>query len=67
MNDIPTQLLRPADVQARTTLDRRTILRKVKDGTFPEPVRLNPGRIAWREADVEAFIASCGAARSGEA
>jgi prophage regulatory protein len=55
----PTVLLKPAEVQRRLTLDRVTIWRKVRAGTFPEPIKISENRIAWREADVEAFIAEC--------
>jgi predicted DNA-binding transcriptional regulator AlpA len=29
---------------------------KWKAGEFPEPVRLSPKRIAWREADIDKWI-----------
>lgn len=56
----PTQLLKPAEVQRRTTLDRVTIWRKVRAGTFPQPLKISDNRIAWRESDIETFIAACG-------
>ena len=34
------------------------IMRKVKDGTFPEPIRLGQGRIAWRESEIENWQAT---------
>jgi predicted DNA-binding transcriptional regulator AlpA len=60
----PTRLLKPAAVQDRTTLDRVTIWRKVKDGTFPKPIYISVGRIAWREADIETFIERCSTSNS---
>lgn len=32
--------------------------RKVKGGSFPAPVQVSENRIAWRRAEVEAWIAS---------
>jgi prophage regulatory protein len=57
-------LLKPDDVQRWTSLNRVTIWRKVKDGTFPAPIRLSAGRagrIAWRLSDVEAWVEACAA------
>jgi prophage regulatory protein len=52
------QLLNPKDVEARTTLSRVTLWRKSRDGDFPKPLRISSNRIAWREADVDAWITS---------
>lgn len=38
-------------------MSRSTVLRRVKDGTFPAPVRLGPGRVAWDVRDLEAWAA----------
>jgi predicted DNA-binding transcriptional regulator AlpA len=37
---------------------RLYLLRQIKAGTFPAPLQLSPGRIAWRRSEVEAWIAS---------
>ncbi len=42
-------------VKQRCTLSSSTIYRLIKQGTFPAPIRLSPGRVAWREADVSAW------------
>ena len=34
-----------------------TLWRKVKDGTFPQPVRLGPRITAWRVEDVRRWMA----------
>jgi prophage regulatory protein len=39
-------------------LCKSTILNRVKDGTFPAPVRLSARRIAWLKSDVMAWIAN---------
>ncbi len=68
MNHAPTpRLLRPALVQELTTLDRVTIWKKVKAGTFPKPLKISGVRIAWLESDIQAWIASCAAEAAGEA
>jgi prophage regulatory protein len=40
-----------------------TLWRKVKDGTFPKPVKLGPRITAWRVDDIRAIIANFGDAR----
>ncbi|HAF43524.1 MAG TPA: hypothetical protein DCK83_00905 [Gallionellaceae bacterium] len=40
-------------VKQRCTLSTSTIYRLIKKNLFPAPVRLSPGRVAWRESDVE--------------
>lgn len=51
-----TRLLSSKDVRARTSLSRATIWRKIGAGEFPRPVRLGPNRVAWVEAQVDAWI-----------
>jgi predicted DNA-binding transcriptional regulator AlpA len=41
-------------------VDRATIARWEKDGTFPKRIKLGPGRtgkIAWRESDLKRWLA----------
>jgi prophage regulatory protein len=38
-------------------LSRSTLWAKVKEGSFPKPVRLGPRTTAWRAADVLAWAA----------
>jgi predicted DNA-binding transcriptional regulator AlpA len=38
--------------------DRSTVWKKRQDGSFPEPLRLSPGTIAWRVSDITAWLAS---------
>lgn len=42
-------------VEERTSLDITTIYRKMKVGTFPQPVRVGKRRVAWRESDIAAW------------
>lgn len=55
----PVRLLKPSVVEDRTSLDRVTIWRKVRAGTFPAPLKISANRIAWKDADIAAWIASC--------
>jgi prophage regulatory protein len=46
---------------------RDHLRRKVKDGSFPPPIRLSDRRIAWREDDVDAWLADRPTVRIDEA
>lgn len=52
----PPRLLRKPAVLARVPLSDTTLWRRVKDGTFPAPVRISTNAVAWREADVDRWI-----------
>ena len=51
------RLLNKWAVEERTSLDITTIYRKMKAGTFPQPVRIGRRRVAWRESDIAAWQA----------
>lgn len=51
-------LLLLSAVLERVPVGRVTWLRGVRDGRFPQPVRLSPRRMAWRASDIETFIRS---------
>ena len=51
-------LLRRPDVETRTGLSRSTIYQWMKDGAFPQPVKLGARLVAWRESDVTAWLES---------
>ena len=52
------RLLRLAEVERITGLSRSTIYRKIEDGTFPPPVRPNPGMSRWRKSDIDDWMES---------
>jgi prophage regulatory protein len=54
------------EVHHRTGLSRTTIWRLERAGEFPRSVRISPGRRAWREADVSAWIEAKLSSGSGE-
>jgi len=41
-----------------TGLSRSTLYRQVKLGQFPQPVKIGPRAIAWRETDLEKWLKS---------
>ena len=52
------RLLNKWQLEERTGLDITTIYRKMKAGTFPQPVRVGKRRVAWRESDIAAWQSS---------
>lgn len=44
------------DVEAKTSLSKTEIYRRVGAGTFPRPVSLGLNRVAWRESEIETWI-----------
>lgn len=50
-------LLRMADVRARTSLSRTTIYKKIAAGTFPASTPISDGLVAWYESDINAWVA----------
>ncbi|GAD22640.1 predicted transcriptional regulator [Acidovorax sp. MR-S7] len=50
------RLLRIADVCFATGLGRSTVYARIKANSFPRPVQLHGTCVAWREADVNAWI-----------
>ena len=58
----PTRLLRKPAVIDRVALSDTTIWRLERAGKFPRSIRISPGAIAWKESDIEAWIAERAAA-----
>ena len=40
-------------------ISKASIWRKVKQGTFPAPVKLSVGITAWRTTDIETWLNQC--------
>lgn len=51
----PTRFLRLSAVKERTALSGSTIWAKVKNGTFPKPIKITENCTAWNAAEVEAW------------
>jgi prophage regulatory protein len=54
----PTHFLRLPAVKNRTALSGSSIWAKVKNGTFPKPIKLSKNITAWNAADVEKWAQS---------
>jgi prophage regulatory protein len=52
------RLIRLHEVKLRTGLGRSSIYRKMADGSFPKPVNIGERAVAWRETDIEHWIAT---------
>jgi prophage regulatory protein len=59
------KLYRLRELSARIGLARSAIYQAVKDGRFPKPVRIGARAVAWRHADIEAWLQSRAAQREG--
>lgn len=61
-NSVPFQpgdrLLGLPELRQVVPLSRSSIYSKIAAGEFPTPLRLSPGRVAWRERDVLAWLNS---------
>jgi hypothetical protein len=56
---IADRLLTPNDLPDKGICYHLNHLRKLwKAGRFPRPIKLSPRKIAWREADLDSWIAS---------
>jgi prophage regulatory protein len=50
-----TKLLRKPAVLDRVLFSPSTLHRKIKDGSFPSPVKVGERVVAWRKADLIAW------------
>lgn len=56
MTDASNRFLRLNAVLDKTGLSRSTLYRELQDGTFPKQIAIGPRCVAWRQADVEAWM-----------
>lgn len=58
MSTLLEKLLRIAEVECATGLDRSSIYRKINADppTFPEPVAIGARAVAWRESELSEWI-----------
>lgn len=58
MSVLLEKLLRIAEVEAATGLNRSTLYRLIQQSAFPQPIQLSPaGRsVAWKASEVSAWI-----------
>lgn len=59
VDELPARprLLRLRDVKAKVGFSQATIYRWMSEGTFPRPLKVGHGS-AWRESDIDAWIAA---------
>ncbi len=50
-----SNFINEADCRKITTLSRVTRYRMRREGTFPEPVAISPGRKAYRVSEIDAW------------
>ena len=59
MPECNSKILTLAEVRLRVgNPSRVSIWRWTRAGLFPLPLQLSPNRVGWKEADIEAWIAS---------
>jgi len=63
----PGKLLRLSAVEEKTGWKKSSMYAGAKAGTFPSPVRLSARAVAWREEDIDGWIASRVSTRTGAA
>ena len=51
-------LLTRREVERRTGLSRSTLYRKMREGTFPVPLKVSERAVRWRESDIRAYVDS---------
>ena len=51
-------LLRLPSVEAQTGLSKSEIDRRIKAGTFPQPLKLGARAVAWPAAQIDAWVKS---------
>jgi prophage regulatory protein len=52
------------DVKQKTTFSSASVWRGVANGTFPQPLKLSPGRTVWLESEIDHWIAGRAAERA---
>jgi prophage regulatory protein len=55
---VTTRLLRLPSVLEKVPVSKTEWYRRVKSGAAPQSVQLGPRAVAWRESDIEGYIAA---------
>ena len=50
------RIVRREEVSKLTGIARATIYKKVKDGSFPPPIRLGARSVGWRLSDIDDWL-----------
>jgi prophage regulatory protein len=59
----PDRILRLPAASKKVALGRDTIYRKVRAGTFPQPLKLSERASGWLESELDSWIAAQAAKR----
>lgn len=51
-------LLTRREVERRTGLSRSTLYKKMREGTFPVPLKISERAVRWRESEIRAYVES---------
>jgi prophage regulatory protein len=51
------RIIRIKNLPDKVGLSKSSIMRMVKEGTFPQPIQISEGAIGWLEAEVDDWIA----------
>jgi len=57
------RVMRFREVRGTVSLSRSTVWRKVRDGSFPRPIRIGKSAVGWIASEVQDWIAEQAAAR----
>lgn len=52
------KVLRLPEVLVRCGLQKTSVYRAIGEGTFPQPVSIGARAVAWRESDIEVWLAA---------
>ncbi|BDC81516.1 MULTISPECIES: helix-turn-helix transcriptional regulator [Aeromonas] len=56
MSDQNIRLIRIRDVMSKVGLSKPTIYMRMKEGTFPNNVRIGPRHVAWVEREINEWL-----------
>ena len=59
VTESPDRLLRLAEVLTLTALAHSSIYRKMREGSFPEPLKVGVRAVRWWRSDIQAWLADC--------
>ena len=52
------RVLRLPEVLKMTGISRASVYKRLKEGTFPQPIRLGPRTVGWRLSDLDLWLSS---------
>ncbi len=54
----PVRIIRKKVVRERDGLSDTTRWRRIKEGSYPKPIRLGPNSVGWYEHEIDDYLAS---------